>query len=106
MGVNKAFVRLGDKPLLQHVIDNIKLQLDGLALNIRGNEDEYQDFSLPLVKDKISLPIGPLGGIYTGLCLAEQEKTDFLHSSGQSSGLSRLKHLSGARFVDKIQCKD
>ena len=78
MGVNKAFVRLGDKPLLQHAIDIIKPQLDGLALNIRGDASDYQDFALPLLKDKINPPIGPLGGIYTGLSFAWQEQADYV----------------------------
>ena len=71
MGQNKAFLQLGDDPLIVHVIRRLRLVTDDLLL-ITNNHTEYAHLGLPMHSD-ILPDAGALGGIYTGLMHASQE---------------------------------
>ena len=68
MGQNKALMRLGDEPLIVHVIRQMKLVTDELLL-ITNEPDLYTTLKLPMYGD-ILPDMGTLGGLHTGLTYA------------------------------------
>ncbi len=69
---NKLFMSLGDKLIIEHVIDKIRPQVDALYLNC--NDRKMVSFvDVEVVPDYIEgkQNIGPIGGLYTALKLAK-----------------------------------
>ncbi|MDT8412625.1 MAG: molybdenum cofactor guanylyltransferase [Vicingaceae bacterium] len=64
MGVDKGMMLLNEKPMVQYVIDAVKLVADEII--IVANNKEYKQFGYPVVPDEIE-NAGPLAGICTGL---------------------------------------
>ncbi|RKU08611.1 hypothetical protein C6503_22730 [Candidatus Poribacteria bacterium] len=71
MGQNKAFLQLGDSPLIEHVIHHMRLVTDELLL-ITNTPTEYTHLGLPMHSDRVP-DAGALGGIYTGLTYASHD---------------------------------
>ena len=68
MGQNKALMRLGEEPLIAHVIRKMESVTDELLL-ITNQPDLYTDLKLPMYPD-ILPGMGALGGLHTGLSYA------------------------------------
>ncbi len=68
MGQNKALMRLGDEPLIAHVIRQMKSVTDELLL-ITNERDLYTALKLPMYADIVP-DMGALGGLHTGLTCA------------------------------------
>lgn len=68
MGQNKALMRLGDEPLIAHVIRQMELVTDELLL-ITNEPDLYTILKLPMYAD-ILPDMGALGGLHAGLTYA------------------------------------
>lgn len=65
----KAFIQLeGGPPLIVRIIELLR-PLFSETLIIANNRNAYIDYGLPVVEDLIEGK-GPLGGIFTGLCLS------------------------------------
>lgn len=73
-GGDKGLLKLDDRPILQHVIDRLKPQVAGLALNANGDAGRFDDFGLPVIADSIAEYPGPLAGVLAGL--------DWAHAHG------------------------
>lgn len=69
---DKLLLPLGDKLIIEHVIDNLKPQVDALYLNC-NNKKMTNHVDVEVVPDQIEGKenIGPIGGIYTALKLAK-----------------------------------
>lgn len=63
MGQNKALMKLGEKTVIEHVIDNLSQVFD--EVYISGNDSNYPD-SKEIIKDVIAHK-GPMGGILSAL---------------------------------------
>lgn len=66
-GVDKAFIELQGKPLIQWVIDSVSDQVGQLYINTSRQDKKYKALGYPLIPDIIGPDIGPLAGILTGL---------------------------------------
>jgi len=66
-GGDKCLRLLGDRTVLQHVIDRARPQVSGLVLNANGDATRFARFDLPVAADVIEGFAGPLAGILTGL---------------------------------------
>ena len=66
-GGDKALRPLGDRPLLQHVVDRVRPQVAALVLNANGDPARFARFGLPVVADSVPDFAGPLAGILAGL---------------------------------------
>ncbi|PIB23217.1 molybdenum cofactor guanylyltransferase MobA [Amylibacter kogurei] len=66
-GGDKCLRMLGAQPLLQHVIDRLEPQVDGIALNANGDASRFANFNLPVIADSIADFAGPLAGVLAGL---------------------------------------
>ena len=75
-GGDKALRRLGERTLLDHVIDRVRPQVDGLVLNANGDPARFAGFGLPVVADSVPDFAGPLAGILAGLDWAAAERPD------------------------------
>jgi molybdopterin-guanine dinucleotide biosynthesis protein A len=66
-GGDKNLRLLGGKPMLAHVVDRAKPQVDALVLNANGDPQRFAAFGLPVVADSITGFAGPLTGVLAGL---------------------------------------
>ena len=71
-GNDKAFLRLGNKTLLERAIENLDKQVDCLAVNTNSNDMNYHAYGFPVLKDILSGYLGPLAGVLTSLSWAEK----------------------------------
>ena len=66
-GGDKCLLELGGRPLLGHVIDRLRPQVDRLALNANGDAARFAAFGLPVIPDSVPDFAGPLAGVLAGL---------------------------------------
>ena len=75
--VNKGLVLLQQKPLIAHVIERLKPQVDEIFINANREIVAYEAFGLPVLQDEnpefIGTYIGPLAGFSLGLQHAKHE---------------------------------
>lgn len=69
MGQDKSFLELAGKPLIKITIDTLSEIFKSLLI-ITNNPEPYKTFGIRVAGDSIK-DCGPLGGIYTGLTIAE-----------------------------------
>ena len=60
-GVDKGLQLLQGRPLIQHVIDRLRPQVDSLLINANQNLERYAEFGCPVVSDRVGGFAGPLG---------------------------------------------
>ena len=75
-GGDKTLRMLGDRTLLQHVIDRARPQVEALVLNANGDLERFGDLGLPVVPDVVEGFAGPLAGVLTGLRWAERHRPE------------------------------
>lgn len=75
-GGDKNLRLLGGKPMLAHVIERAKPQVDALVLNANGDPQRFAAFGLPIVPDSITGFAGPLAGVLAGLDWAAKNLPD------------------------------
>jgi molybdopterin-guanine dinucleotide biosynthesis protein A len=78
MGMDKGLVLLNGRPLIQHVIDRFKPQVNKLVINANRHKDQYAGFGFPVVADHNSDFSGPLSGMLAGLKISQTEYTAFV----------------------------
>lgn len=66
-GGDKCLRPLGGRPLLAHVIERLKPQVDRLAINANGDPARFAAFDLPVVADSVPDFAGPLAGVLAGM---------------------------------------
>jgi molybdenum cofactor guanylyltransferase len=72
-GIDKGLVMYGDKPLVGHVIDAIRLQLDKIIVNANRSLDDYATFGFPVVADDLTGFQGPLAGFVAAMQAADSD---------------------------------
>lgn len=75
-GGDKSLRPLAGRPLLEHVINRLRPQVDALVLNANGDPARFAGFGLPVVSDSIPDFAGPLAGILAGLDWAAENRPD------------------------------
>ena len=75
-GGDKCLRPLGGRPILAHVIERARAQVDTLVLNANGDPARFAAFGLPVVADTVPGFAGPLAGILTGLEWAAAHRPD------------------------------
>lgn len=66
-GGDKSLLNLGNRPLLDQVIERAAAQVDTLVLNANGDPTRFADYGLPVVADVVPDFAGPLAGVLTGM---------------------------------------
>jgi molybdenum cofactor guanylyltransferase len=72
-GIDKGLVMYRDKPLVGHVIDAIRLQLDKIIVNANRSLDDYATFGFPVVADDLTGFQGPLAGFVAAMQAADSD---------------------------------
>ena len=63
----KPLKMLGNRFIIDWVLERATPQVDQLILNVNSNSELFSRFNLPLISDTIEGHLGPLAGILTGL---------------------------------------
>lgn len=63
-GVDKGLVRLGGRPLIEHVIDAVRPQVCDVLISANRNHADYERYGFPVVSDTVPDFAGPLAGLY------------------------------------------
>ncbi len=66
-GGDKGMLTLGGRRIIDHVIDRLGPQVDGLVLNANGDPARFAGLGLPVVADSLPDWPGPLAGGLAGL---------------------------------------
>jgi molybdenum cofactor guanylyltransferase len=66
-GGDKCLRPLGGRPILAHVIERARPQVEALLLNANGDPARFAAFGLPVIADTVDGFAGPLAGILAGL---------------------------------------
>lgn len=66
-GGDKCLAELGGRPVLAHVIDRLRPQVQVLILSANGDAERFAQYGLPVVADSLPDFQGPLAGILAGL---------------------------------------
>jgi molybdopterin-guanine dinucleotide biosynthesis protein A len=69
-GTNKALTLFNKRPMVQHVIERLGPQVDGILLNVNQDHETFEQFGLPLVSDAVGGFAGPLAGLHAGMSRA------------------------------------
>jgi molybdopterin-guanine dinucleotide biosynthesis protein A len=72
-GVDKGLLLLQQKPLIAHVIERLKTQVDEILINANREIATYQAFGYPVLQDEVAEFLGPLAGFSLGLQHAKHE---------------------------------
>lgn len=76
IGVNKSLLKIGDKTLIERVVDVLAGIFPELLI-VTNTAEEYDFLGRPIVADLIP-DMGSLGGIYTGLKMSQSERSFFV----------------------------
>ncbi|CUX80100.1 MAG: molybdopterin-guanine dinucleotide biosynthesis protein MobA [Roseibaca calidilacus] len=66
-GGDKGLRTLGEKRIIDHVIDRLRPQCAALAINANGDPARLAEFGLPVLPDSLPDHPGPLAGVLAGL---------------------------------------
>ena len=74
-GVDKGLQWLDGRPLVAHVLERLRPQVDAVLINANRHPDEYASLGCPVVADADGSFSGPLAGVLAGL---HQARTEWL----------------------------
>jgi len=66
-GGDKALIRIGEKTILERVLERLDPACAGIVLNANGDPARFAAFGLPVIADDVAGFAGPLAGILAGL---------------------------------------
>jgi molybdopterin-guanine dinucleotide biosynthesis protein A len=75
-GGDKSLRRLGNRTILEHVIERARPQVAALLLNANGDPARFVRFGLPIAADVVEGFAGPLAGVLTGMEWARARRPD------------------------------
>src|SRR5688500_1577433 len=66
-GGDKSLKALGQRTILERVIERLAPQVDRLVLNANGDPQRFAPTGLPVVPDSVQGFVGPLAGVLAGM---------------------------------------
>lgn len=70
-GVDKGLIPFHGKPLVAHVLERLKLQVDEVLINANREIESYSQLGYPVISDAITGFAGPLAGLHCGMAGAK-----------------------------------
>lgn len=70
-GVDKGLVAFLGKPMIEHVLQRLKPQVDEILINANRELAQYGDLGYPVIEDEIGGFAGPLAGLHKALQVSE-----------------------------------
>ena len=77
-GVDKGWLLLDERPLIQRVIERLLPQVDEIIISCNRNLAAYQALGFPVVQDQCADYRGPLAGIVSAAPLCTQNLIQLL----------------------------
>lgn len=71
-GIDKGLVQFAGKPMVAHVIDRLKPQVDDILINANREIEQYAALGHAVISDEIVGFAGPLAGLHKGMSAASQ----------------------------------
>ena len=102
-GGDKTLRSLGGIPLLEHVIERLRPQVDTLVLNANGDPSRFAKFGLPVVADSVPGFAGPLAGVLAGLEWAAAHRADCPFVVSVATDAPFLPTDLTSRFIEAIE---
>lgn len=72
-GHDKGLIALCGKPMVAHVLERLRPQVDALVINANRNLEAYRRYRFPVVSDAFGEFAGPLAGMLSGMEAVETE---------------------------------
>ncbi len=66
-GGDKGLLALDERPMLLHVAECLRPQVDALVINANGDPERFRQFGLDVVADTLGGFVGPLAGVLAGI---------------------------------------
>ena len=76
----KAFLELGGKSILSHLIERFGPQVDQLVINANGEPARFSEFGLVVIPDVLTSLTTPLAGLHASLQFAQKARAEVLVS--------------------------
>ncbi|MER9127946.1 molybdenum cofactor guanylyltransferase MobA [Mesorhizobium sp. M0959] len=77
-GGDKPMRGIAGRPILDHVIERLSPQCEGLVLNANGDPARFASFGLPILADTVADYPGPLAGVLAALDWAAENRRQTL----------------------------
>lgn len=97
-GQDKGWVEYQGKPMIQHILDRLKDQVDEIIIIANRNQEAYAELGVPVYSDYLDGFQGPLVGIATGLKSAGYEHVVFVPCDGPFIS-SKLVHTFTQQYM-------
>lgn len=97
-GGDKGLLRLGDRPVLDWVVERLRPQVTALALNANGDAARFAAWGLPVAADTVADFPGPLAGVLAGFDWAAA-RPDVTHVASVASDTPFLPRDLVARLA-------
>lgn len=101
-GGDKCLLPLGDRTMLQRVIDRLAPQVDRVVLNANGDPSRFADYRLPVTADTIEGFAGPLAGVLAGMRWSAEHAPEATHVASTSTDVPFLPIDLVARMRDAL----
>ncbi len=75
-GVEKAFIKLGGKPIIQHIVECLRVQTSEIVINANGDAGRFESLNCVVVPDGLGAGETPLAGLAAVLAYAELSDFD------------------------------
>jgi molybdopterin-guanine dinucleotide biosynthesis protein A len=72
-GQDKGLISLHGKTLIEQIIEQISPQIERIIINANRNQEQYRQFGLPVIQDKLPGFQGPLAGMLVALNSVDTE---------------------------------
>jgi molybdenum cofactor guanylyltransferase len=71
-GIDKGLIQLAGKPMVSHVLERLKPQVDEILINANREIEHYAAYGYSIVSDEIEGYAGPLAGLHRGMSASSQ----------------------------------
>jgi molybdopterin-guanine dinucleotide biosynthesis protein A len=71
-GVDKGLIPFAGKPMIAHVLERLRPQVDEILINANREIDQYATFGYSVIPDEVGGFAGPLAGLHRGMGAASQ----------------------------------
>ena len=71
-GDDKGLIPLAGRPMVEHVLERIRPQVDEVLINANRNAERYGRYGHPVIPDVIGDYSGPLAGMLTAMMVVQQ----------------------------------
>ena len=98
-GEDKGWVALAGRPLIDHVLERLRPQVDEVLINANRSQDRYQALA-PVISDDNNDYLGPLAGMQAGLAAAHHNWVLFVPCDGPALPLDLMTRFRAAITPD------